>query len=76
MTNVVVECFAKMVRMGCWCGVSIFLVHGGCFASGFDWVSTNVAYFDSVGNYLLHFVEDIGDITKTGAFLKVFGGDG
>ena len=76
MTDVVVECFAEVVRTRCWCSISILFVHGGCFASGFDWVSTNVTDFDRVGNDLLHFVKDIGDIAKTCAFLKVFGGDG
>ena len=69
MANVIVECFAKMVWTGDWCGVSVLFVHCCCFTSGLDRVSTNVADFDSVGNDLLHFVEDVGDVTKACAFL-------
>ncbi len=75
MTNVVVKGLSKVIWTWNWCGVSVFLVHGCCFASGFDWVSAEVADFDGIGNDLLDFVQNIGDVTKASAFLKVLGCD-
>ncbi len=75
MTNVVVEGISKIIRTWDWCGVSVFLVHSCCLASGFDWVSAKVADFDGIVNDLLYFVQNIGDVTKASAFLKVLGCD-
>ena len=56
MTDVVVKCFAEEVGAWDWGGVSIFLIHSGCFTSRLDGISAKVAHFDSVGNDLFHFV--------------------
>ena len=76
MADVVVECFAEVIWSWNGGSVSVFLVHGGCFASGFDRVSTDIADFYGVGNDLLHLVKDVGYVAKTGTFLEVFGSDG
>ena len=76
MADVVVESFAKVVWTQDGCGVSVFLVHGCCFPSGFDGVSADIADFYGVGNDLLHFVKDVGYVAKTILFLEVFGSDG
>ena len=75
VADVIVEDVAEVVWS--WNGgfVSIFLVHGGSFASGLDGITTNVADSDGVGNNWLELFHDGGNVAKTGAFLEVLSGD-
>ena len=75
VADVIVEDVAEVIWS--WNGgfVSIFLVHGGSFALGLDWIAVNVPDGDGVGNDWLELLHDGGNVTKTGAFLEVLSGD-
>ena len=75
VADVVMEDVAEVVRSWNRSFVSIFLVHGGSFASGLYWIATNVADGDGVGNDWLELFHDGGNVTKASAFLEVLSGD-
>ena len=75
VADIVVEDVAEVVWSWNWNFISIFLVHGGSFASGLDWIATNVADGDGVGNDWLELLHDGGNVTKTSACLEVLSGD-